>query len=83
MNTNRDSDLSAHSRSQECISEEFHNDPELLVKHYIELQERHRDRLVRSVDAGAENLRKGPSDWNRTQVELTTAWPQWRVWNLG
>lgn len=60
MNTNRDSDLARIREVRRRISEEFHNDPELLVKHYIELQERHRDRLVRSVDAGAENLRKGP-----------------------
>ena len=30
------------------ISEEFDHDPKRLIEHYIELQERHRDRLVSS-----------------------------------
>jgi len=29
------------------ISEEFGHDPKRLIEHYIELQQRHRDRLVK------------------------------------
>jgi hypothetical protein len=32
------------------ISEEFGHDPKRLCEHYMKLQERHRDRLVRSTD---------------------------------
>ena len=32
------------------ISEQFGHDPVKLVEHYMELQEQHRDRLVRSTD---------------------------------
>jgi hypothetical protein len=32
------------------ISEQFGHDPKRLCEHYMELQERHRDRLVRSTD---------------------------------
>jgi hypothetical protein len=40
------------------ISAEFNHDPELLVKHYMELQKRHKDRLVRPPKASAEELAK-------------------------
>jgi hypothetical protein len=32
------------------ISEQFGHDPKKLVEYYIKLQERHRDRLVRSTE---------------------------------
>jgi hypothetical protein len=38
------------------ISEEFNHDPELLVKHYMELQKRHKDRLVYSTEAATANV---------------------------
>ncbi len=52
MNASRDSDLANIRETRVRISEEFHNDPELLVKHYMELQERHHDRLVYSPERG-------------------------------
>ena len=36
------------------ISAEFNHDPELLARHYRELQERHKDRVVRPARAGVE-----------------------------
>ena len=57
MNANRDSDLACIREARIRISEGFNNDPELLVKHYMELQERHHDRLVYSPEAG---LREQP-----------------------
>jgi hypothetical protein len=37
------------------ISEEFNHDPELLLKHYMELQQHHKDRLVQAaVPKGAD-----------------------------
>ena len=36
------------------ISEQFGHDPKKLCEHYIELQEQHRDRLVRSTDCPPE-----------------------------
>jgi hypothetical protein len=50
MKPDRDSDLARIREARIRISEEFQNDPELLIKHYIELQERHRDRLVYSSE---------------------------------
>jgi hypothetical protein len=38
------------------ISEQFNHDPELLVKHYMELQKRHQDRLVSSTEAGLQAI---------------------------
>ena len=37
------------------ISEEFDHDPQRLAEHYMKLQERHKDRLVRSTEHGREN----------------------------
>jgi hypothetical protein len=54
MNINRDSDLARIREARVRISEEFHNDPELLIKHYMELQERHHDRLVYSPESGEQ-----------------------------
>jgi hypothetical protein len=39
------------------ISEQFGHDPKKLVEHYMNLQERHRDRLVRPTDRPPD---KGP-----------------------
>ena len=60
MKPNPDSDLARIREARIRISEEFQNDPELLIKHYMELQERHRDRLVFSREAGAKDQPKGP-----------------------
>jgi hypothetical protein len=59
MIINRDSDLARIREVRMRISAEFHDDPELLVRHYVELQERHRDRLVRSTEGGTEDSPKG------------------------
>ena len=60
MNVNRDSDLARIREAAIRISEEFHDDPELLVKHYMELQERHHDRLVYSPEAGVQDQPEPP-----------------------
>jgi hypothetical protein len=52
MMPEQDSDLAWIREVRIRISKEFHDDPELLVKHWMELQERHRDRLVYSSEAG-------------------------------
>jgi hypothetical protein len=49
-----DSPLVRVRKAQCRISEECGNDPKRLVEHYMKLQERHKDRLVRSTDT-AEN----------------------------
>jgi hypothetical protein len=36
------------------ISEQFGHDPKKLCEHYMKLQERHRDRLLRSTDRPAD-----------------------------
>ena len=46
MNTKGDSELARIREARIRISEEFNHDPELMVKHYMELQKRHQDRLV-------------------------------------
>jgi hypothetical protein len=47
----------ARVRKARCrISEECGNDPKRLVEYYMELQERHRDRLVYSTDPGVREL---------------------------
>ncbi len=43
-----DSTLARIREVRHRISEEFDHDPKRLIEHYIELQERHRDRLVSS-----------------------------------
>jgi hypothetical protein len=41
----------ARVRKARCrISAQFGNDPKRLVEHYMELQERHRERLARSTE---------------------------------
>lgn len=47
---------------RKAISEKFNNDPERLIKHYIAIQEHHRDRLLRPVAAQQGNA---PADASR------------------
>ena len=58
MNTKRDSELARIRETRLRISEEFNHDPELMVKHYSELQKRHQDRLVHSTEAGVRDPSK-------------------------
>ncbi len=53
MSVNQDSDLARIREASMRISERFHHDPELLVNHYMELQQRHQDRLVFGSQGGA------------------------------
>jgi len=41
-----DAGMEAVRNAREAISREFGDDPARLVAHYIELQKRHRDRLI-------------------------------------
>ncbi len=45
-----DSTLADIRETRHLISEEFGHDPKRLVEHYIQLQQRHRDRLVSFSD---------------------------------
>ena len=56
MDGKRDSELARIRETKLRISEEFGDDPELIVKHYMELQKRHQDRLVHSTEADREDL---------------------------
>jgi hypothetical protein len=56
MTAKRDSELARIREARFQISEEFHHDPELVVKHYMELQKRHANRLVYSTEASAHDL---------------------------
>ena len=56
MNTKGDSELARIREARMRISEKFNHDPELLVKHYMELQKRHQDRLVYSAEARSQKL---------------------------
>ena len=62
MNVNQDSDLARIREASIRISERFHHDPELLIEHYMELQQRHRDRLVFSSEAGVQDQPEAPRD---------------------
>ena len=44
------------------ISAQFDHDPKRLVEHYIKLQERHADRLVRSTDSEVEDEEKNEDE---------------------
>lgn len=57
-----DEGLRAVREVREKISAEFENDPEKLVAHYIEQQERHRDRLLQPVAAQQDDLAEDASD---------------------
>jgi hypothetical protein len=46
---------------RKAISAEFDDDPEKLVEHYIVEQERHRDRLLRSIAAQQGDTADQPS----------------------
>jgi hypothetical protein len=67
MTGKQDSDLARIREVRIRISEECHNDPELLVKHYMEFQERYRDRLVYSNEAAALGQSETPLDQKRTE----------------
>jgi hypothetical protein len=58
MKTERESELARIREARLRISEEFNHDPELMVRHYMELQKRHQDRLVHSNEAGMQDLPK-------------------------
>ncbi len=45
-----DSTLAQIRETRHLISEEFGHDPKRLIEHYIQLQKRHRDRLVSFSD---------------------------------
>lgn len=45
-----DSPLERVRKARCQISEECGNDPKRLIEYYMKLQERHKDRLVRSTD---------------------------------
>jgi hypothetical protein len=51
MNPKEDPEIAWIREVRMRISEQFNHDPELLTKHYIELQERHPDRLVYAPNA--------------------------------
>ncbi len=65
MNVDQDSDLARIREVSIRISDELHNDPKLFVEHYIELQKRHRDRLVYSSEAGLSGRPDTPLDHER------------------
>jgi hypothetical protein len=46
MNPKEDPEIAWIREVRMRISEQFNHDPELLIKHYMEIQERHPDRLV-------------------------------------
>ena len=50
MNPRNDPEIERIREVRRRISEEFHHDPDELVKHYQELQKRHQDRLVQSAE---------------------------------
>ena len=56
MNARGESELARIREAKLRISEELNHDPELVVRHYLDLQERHRDRLVSSAEAGVGGL---------------------------
>jgi hypothetical protein len=58
MTTRPDYELERIREARMQISAEFDHDAERLVKHYMELQEHHKDRLVRPPKAGVEELPK-------------------------
>jgi hypothetical protein len=54
-------------RKARCrISEQCGNDPKRLVEYYMELQKRHRDRLVRVTDVPDSAEASGESDRERS-----------------
>ena len=59
MSTQPDVELLRIREARQQISEEFHHDPELIIGHYINLQKRHQDRLIRSTEVG---MQESPKD---------------------
>jgi len=58
----RDTDLTWIREVGIRISEQCQNDPELLIEHYMEIQERHRDRLVYPRETDARDQYRPPND---------------------
>jgi hypothetical protein len=56
MKPDHDFDLARVREARIQISREFGNDPDLLARHYMELQRRHADRLVHSSEMNADEL---------------------------
>jgi hypothetical protein len=56
MNTKDNAELTRIREARMRISEKFNHDPELLVRHYMDLQKRHQDRLVFSTEARRQQL---------------------------
>jgi hypothetical protein len=56
MKTEPESELARICEARIRISEQFNHDPELMVRHYMEQQERHGDRLVHSREAAVQEL---------------------------
>jgi hypothetical protein len=50
MNTKPDPEIAQIREVRMRISEECNHDPDLMAQHYMELQRRHRDRLVSAPD---------------------------------
>jgi hypothetical protein len=58
MKSKPDSELARIRDAKMRISEEFDHDIERMVKHYMELQKRHQDRLVYSTEGSIRDLSK-------------------------
>ena len=58
MNAKQDPEIAQIREVRSRISEECNHDPDLMAKHYQELQKRHRERLIHSVEAVPEDLPK-------------------------
>ena len=56
MNSKPDPEIAQIREVRMRISEEYHHDPDLLAKHYQELQKRHKDRLVYSTEAPSQKV---------------------------
>ncbi len=56
MNGSEDFELSRIRETRQQISEEFPHDPDLMAKHYMDLQKRHQDRLVCYSEAPVQEI---------------------------
>ena len=56
MNSKQDPEIAQIREVRMRISEEYHHDPDLLARHYMELQKRHQNRLVYSTEAKQQKL---------------------------
>ncbi len=55
-----DSPIARVRKARHSISEKCGHDPKRLVEHYMELQQRHRDRLVTSTKSGPKQSGEKP-----------------------